>query len=81
MSAKRSLVVGGSAGILDLKEALEPPNLEDALANDHAELENAPPLHPRVRGLSRVAMCSLADDDIALFVLDLGEEFGHLFHY
>lgn len=78
-SAERALVEAGSAGILDLEEALEPPNLEDALANDDAHLEDAPPFDAGVGALGGVAVGALADDDVALLVLDLGEEFGEEF--
>jgi hypothetical protein len=77
-SAERALVEAGSAGILDLEEALEPPDLEDALADDDAHLEDAPPLDAGVGALGGVAVGALADDDVSLFVLDLGEEFGEL---
>jgi hypothetical protein len=75
-SAERALVEAGSAGILDLEEALEPPNLEDAFANDDAHLENAPPLDAGVGALGGVAVGAFADDNVALLVLNLGEEFG-----
>ena len=77
-SAERALVEAGSAGILDLEEALEPPDLEDALADDDAHLEDAPPLDAGVGALGGVAVGALADDDVALLVFDLGEEFGKL---
>ena len=75
-SAERALVEAGSAGILDLEEALEPPDLEDALADDDTHLEDAPPLDTGVGALGGVAVGAFADDDVALLVLDLGEEFG-----
>jgi hypothetical protein len=75
-SAERALVEAGSAGILDLKEALEPPNLEDALANHNAHLEDAPPLDAGIGALGGVAVGAFADDNVALLVLDLSEEFG-----
>jgi hypothetical protein len=77
-SAERALVEAGSAGVLDLEEALEPPDLKDALADDDAHLEDAPPLDAGVGALGGVAVGALADDDVALLVLDLGEEFGEL---
>jgi hypothetical protein len=77
-SAERALVEAGSARVLDLEEALEPPDLEDALADDDAHLEDAPPLDAGVGALGGVAVGALADDDVALLVLDLGEEFGEL---
>ena len=75
-SAERALVEAGSAGILDLEETLEPPNLEDALGDHDAHLEDAPPLDAGVGALGGVAVGAFADDDVALLVLDLGEEFG-----
>ena len=75
-SAERALVEAGSAGILDLKEALKPPNLEDALGDHDAHLEDAPPLDAGVGALGGVAVGAFADDDVALLVFDLGEEFG-----
>jgi len=57
-----------------LEEALQPPDLEDALAHQDAHLEYAPPLHAPVGGLSCVAVDALAEDDVGLLVFDLGEE-------
>jgi hypothetical protein len=66
-SAERALVEAGSAGILDL---------EDALGDHDAHLEDAPPLDAGVGAFGGVAVGAFADDDVALLVLDLGEEFG-----
>lgn len=77
-SAERALVEARSAGILDLEEALKPPDLEDAFGNHDAHLENAPPLDTSVGALGGVAVGALTHDDVALLVLDLGEEFGEL---
>ena len=77
-SAKRTLAKGRAAGGRHLKEPLEPPHLEHALADQHAELEDAPPLDARVGRLGGVAVRALAHHDVALLVFDLGEEFGHL---
>jgi hypothetical protein len=57
-----------------LKEAFQPPNLEDALPNQNYHLEDAPPLNPAIGTLCRVAVRSLADDDVRLLVFDLGKE-------
>lgn len=65
-------------GVLDLEKPLQPPDLEDALANDNAHLEDAPPLHPSIGALGGVAVRALADNDVALLVLDLSEELGEL---
>lgn len=77
-SAERALVEAGSAGVFDLEETLEPPDLEDALADHDAHLEDAPPLDASVGALGGVAVGALAHDDVALLVLDLGKELGKL---
>ena len=59
---------------LDLEEALEPPDLEDALGDEHADLDDTPPLDARVGALGRVAVHALAHDDVGLLVLDLGDD-------
>lgn len=61
-----------------LKEAFEPPDLEHALTNEDNELEDAPPLDAGVGALSRVPVCSLTNDNVALFILYLRDEFRHL---
>ena len=62
----------------DLEEPLQPPYLEDALADEHAELEDAPPLDAGVGALGRVPVGALASDDVRLLVLDLRQELGEL---
>ena len=59
-----------------LKKPLQPPDLEDALADQHAQLEDGPPFDARVGGFGGVAVGALADDDVGLFVFDLVEEVG-----
>lgn len=59
-----------------LKEAFQPPDLEDTLANQDHHLEDAPPLDSGVGALCGVSVVSFAEDDIGLFVFNLGEEFG-----
>lgn len=61
---------------LDLKEPSQPPDLENRLANDHAQNKDVPPLDAAIRALGGVAVGALAHDDIRLLVLDLGEEVG-----
>lgn len=61
---------------LDFEEALNPPDLEDTLADEETQLENAPPLYARVCGFCRVAVGALADNDIGLLVFYLGDELG-----
>lgn len=60
--------------VTHLKEPLQPPNLEPAVGAEHEKLEDTPPLHSRVGALSRVPVCPLANDDVALLVLDLRNE-------
>lgn len=61
---------------LHLEEPPQPPDLEDGLADDNAEDEDVPPLDTAVCALCSVAVGALADDDVGLLVLDLGQEFG-----
>jgi hypothetical protein len=64
-----------------LKESFQPPDLEDALANQDNHLENAPPLDPAVRAFCGVSVGSFSDDDVGLFVFDLSKEFRELSNY
>lgn len=61
---------------LDLEEATQPPDLEERLADDNADDKQVPPLHAGVGALGGVAVGAFADDNVALLILDLGEEFG-----
>nr|POF01694.1 hypothetical protein CFP56_79501 [Quercus suber] len=70
-----------SAGVFDLEKALQPPHLEHALPDHHAQLEDAPPLHTPVGALGRVAVSALAHHNVGLFVFDLREKVGKLAHY
>ena len=72
MSVNPILRIAGSPS--DLEEPLKPPDLEEALADQEAKLEDAPPLDARVSALRSVSMCSLANNDVALLVLDLRYE-------
>lgn len=63
---------------LDLEEASQPPDLEQGLADDDANDKHVPPLDSAVGALGRVSVGALADDDVLLLVLDLGEEVGEL---
>ena len=65
---------------LHLKKPLQPPHLKHALPQQHSDLENTPPLDPSIRALSRIAVRTFTDDDVGLFVFDLGEEGGELFY-
>lgn len=71
--AQRSLVERWPTGILDLEEASQPPDLESALPEQDAHLENAPPFDTGVGAFGGVAVGAFADDDVGLLVLDLGE--------
>lgn len=55
---------------LDLKESPEPPDLEDALANDNTDNKQVPPLDSAVGALGRVTVGALTNNDIALLILD-----------
>lgn len=59
-----------------LKEALQPPDLEDTLGNKDSHLEYGPPLNTLVRRLGGVAVDALAKNDVGLLVLNLGKELG-----
>ncbi len=59
-----------------LKEAFQPPHLENSLPDQYAQLEHTPPLHPRVRALSCIPVRPLSNHDIRLLILDLREDIG-----
>lgn len=59
-----------------LKEALQPPDLEDTLGNKDSHLEYGPPLDTLVGRLGGVAVDALTENDVGLLVLDLCEELG-----
>jgi hypothetical protein len=61
-----------------LEESFQPPDLEDTFSNQDNHLEDAPPLDSAVCALCSVSVGSFADNDVRLFVFDLGEEFGEL---
>ena len=71
----------GCTGVGYLEEPFEPPHLEEPLADEYHQLEDAPPLDARVRALSSIPVYALAHDDVALLVLDLGDKFRHCSHY
>lgn len=79
------LVRNGTTAVLTgrshLKESLQPPDLENSLTNEDNELEDTPPLDAGISALGRVPVCSLADNDIALLILDLRDKFCHLADY
>jgi len=47
-----------------LEEAFQPPDLEDAFANQDNHLEDAPPLDSAIRAFCSVTMSPLTDYDI-----------------
>lgn len=63
---------------LNLEEATEPPDLEERFANNNADDEQVPPLDSGVCAFGGVAVGTFAEDNVLLFVLDLGKEFGEL---
>lgn len=64
------------ASLAYLEKALQPPDLEDALADKNSHLEYTPPLNTLVCRLGGVAVDALAQHDVRLLVLDLGEKIG-----
>jgi len=78
--AARKREEGKLNNTLYLEEPFEPPHLEEALANEYHQLEDAPPLDARVCALSSIPVYALAHDDVALLVLDLGDKFRHCSH-
>lgn len=59
-----------------LEESLKPPDLKDSLANEDGHLEYAPPLYSSIRALGGVAVYPFTDDNVGLFVFDLGQKLG-----
>lgn len=57
--------------LFHLKEPLRPPHTEDRIPRQYAQLQNTPPLDPRIRALRRVSVRSLPDHNVALLILDL----------
>jgi len=61
----------------DLKESLEPPNLETTVGNQNQKLKYAPPFHSSVGALCRVSMCPFSYNNVGLFVSNLIDQFRH----
>lgn len=59
-----------------LEESLQPPDLEDAFTDQDSHLEHTPPLHSGVCAFRGVSVGSLSENNVRLFVFDLGKEFG-----
>lgn len=66
---------------LHFEESPEPPDLEDRLPNDNSDDEDVPPLHSAVGALCGIPVGALADYDVRLLILDLGEDLGKLADY
>lgn len=66
--------------VTHLKEPPQPPDLENRLANDDANDKQVPPLDAAVCALGGVAVGALADNDVALLVLNHLEQLGQLAH-
>ena len=60
--------------VTDLKETLQPPDLEDTLSNQDSQLKDAPPFDTGIGALGSVSVHALPDDNITLLVADLGEQ-------
>lgn len=58
-------------GETNLKEPLQPPDLENTLSEKHDQLTQTPPFNSRVRALGCVSMRLFSDDDILLLIFDL----------
>lgn len=58
-------------GLTNLEESLEPPHLENALSDQHSQLEDTPPLHTGVGALGRVPVNPLSHDNVRLLILNL----------
>lgn len=65
----------GLNGKTNLKEPLQPPDLENALSKKNNQLAHTPPFNPRVRALSGVPVRLFPDDNVALLILDLRHGF------
>jgi hypothetical protein len=64
-----------SEGCTNLEESLDPPNLKNALGDQDHDLEKAPPLDSSISALGGISVCPFSDDDVALLVLDLCDQF------
>lgn len=65
----------------NLKETLQPPNLEDTLSDDNGQLEDAPPLHTAIGALGGVTVHSLAHNNVSLLIPHLGDSLRKLANY
>jgi hypothetical protein len=73
LPAQESMPLG--TDLAYLKESFQPPDLEDAFANQDNHLEYAPPFDSTVCTLCRVPVGSFSNNNVRLFVFDLGQEF------
>jgi hypothetical protein len=60
----------------DLEKSLEPPNLEDALANKDRKLEDTPPLDSSIGTFGRISVHSFSHHDVRLLVANLVQGVG-----
>lgn len=65
----------------NLEESLEPPHLENTLADQHSQLEDTPPLHPGVGALGRVPVNPLSHNNVRLLILNLCQSLRELADY
>jgi len=61
-----------------LEESLRPPHTKHCIARQYPNLEDTPPLNPRIRALRCIPMCALPNDDISLLILDLVQQLAQL---
>lgn len=65
---------------LNLKEPLQPPNLKHSLRDQDPQLEDTPPLDPRIRTLRRIPMHALPHHNVTLLIFHLIQQFRQLTH-
>ena len=66
---------------LYLEESLQPPHLENALADKECKLEDAPPFHTRVCAFGCVSVDSFSYDNVGLLIADLSQGIGKTADY
>lgn len=65
--------VSNSSAIAYLEESLNPPHLEDSLADQDNQLEETPIFDSGICAFSGVSVCPFTNYDISLFILDLSD--------
>lgn len=71
----------GLNGKTNLKESLQPPDLENTLSKKDNQLAQTPPFDSRVRALSSVPVRLFPNNDVGLFILDLRHGFRKAANY